>query len=113
MSGDTGDHVLYGTLAQEGVLEFLQTPENQPRLRAWAETFVSAQGSLRPSYIRLLIDAFGGPNPLIQHIPSTYWTLPIRLIGGSLKIDPSNLAPLRTAMMQARVPAAPPWPSSG
>ncbi|WP_449253095.1 NACHT domain-containing protein [Brevundimonas naejangsanensis] len=99
-----GDHVLYGTLAQEGVLEFLQTPENQPRLRAWAETFVSAQGSLRPSYIRLLIDAFGGPNPLIQHIPSTYWTLPIRLIGGSLKIDPSNLAPLRTAMMQARVP---------
>ncbi|WP_293824679.1 hypothetical protein [uncultured Brevundimonas sp.] len=99
-----GDHVLYGTLAQEGVLEFLQTPENQPRLRGWAETFASAQGSLRPSYIRLLIDAFGGPNPLIQHIPSTYWTLPIRLIGGSLKIDPSNLAPLRTAMMQARVP---------
>lgn len=98
------EHTLYGTLAREGVLEFLRTPENEPRLRAWAETLASAQGSLRASYIGLLIDAFGGPNPLIQHIPQTYWTLPIRLIGRSLKIDTSNLSPLREAMMKARIP---------
>ena len=98
------DHTLYGTLAQEGVLEFLRTPENEPRLREWAETFASAQGSLTPNYVRLLIDAFGGPNLLISHIPTTYWTLPIRLIGGSLRVDPNNLSPLRDAMMSARVP---------
>lgn len=98
------EHTLYGALAQEGVLEFLRTPENEPKLRAWADTLASAQGSLKASYIRLLIEAYGGPNPLIQHIPQTYWTLPIRLIGQSLRIDTTNLSPLRDAMMKARLP---------
>jgi hypothetical protein len=99
-----GDHATYGAVAAEGVLEFLLTAENAPRLQKWAETLGSAQGALRPSYIRLLISAFDGANELNAATAATYWTLPIRLLGGRLRLDGDNIDPVRKLLLGARVP---------
>lgn len=96
------EHATYGTLATEGVLEFLLTDENAPKVRRWADSFASAQGALKPAYLKMLIKAFGGPNALNSAIARTYWHLPVRLIGGLLRIEPSE--GLHRALSEALIP---------